>query len=207
MKSVKTLALSLSIIFIMTAAAPFASAQAAHVRWDIINVDFATGTVSPGGFALALAQDNTYITITGSGTFVAPARAGGDGTSSATTGGGMWQTYFPGTTTQSASGTYVVTGLVRWEQAPGTFPALVDAVDDVAKAHSGLAVLRVEFSDGSHGVLTVSSHFPSTPVTVFAGIRVSKGYVDYWNGFAPVPGGCMAGVPNCPGNRTVFHVN
>lgn len=196
MKFTKTFALGLSIILVMTAAAPLAFAQAAHVRWDIVTITFATGTVSPGGFASAVAQDGSHIIITGSGTFVAP--GGGDGTSSATTGGGMWATFTAGGA-MTASGTYVVTGLVRWEQAPGTFPALVDAVDDVTEAHSGLAILRVEFSDGSHGVLTVSCHFTGTPASVFEGIRVSKGHVDYWNGAAPVPG--------VEGNRTVFHVN
>jgi hypothetical protein len=98
-----------------------------------------------------------------------------------------------------ASGFYVVTGLVRWEQAPGTFPATFDAIDNVAEAHAGLAVMRVEFSDGSHGVLTVSCHFNGTPASVFEGITMSKGYVDYWNRAAPV-GGVNA-------NRTAFHVN
>ena len=196
MKSARTFALGLSIILMMTAAAPFASAQAAHARWDIITLTFATGTVSPGGFASAVAQDGSHITITGSGTFLAP--GGGDGTSSATTGGGGWTTYNAGGV-PTGTGTYVVTGLVRWEQAPGTFPATVDAIDDVTEAHGGLAVLRVEFSDGSHGVLTVSCHFNGTPDSVFEGIRVSKGYVDYWNGAAPVGG--------IQGNRTAFHVN
>jgi hypothetical protein len=196
MKSAKTFALGLSIILMMTAAAPFASAQAAHVRWDIISLNFATGTVSPGGIASASANDSSHITLSGSGTFVAP--AGGDGTSSATTGGGMWATFTAGGA-MTASGTYVVTGLVRWELAPGTFPASVDAIDDVAEAHGGLAVLRVEFSDGSHGVLTVSCHFNGTPDSVFEGITMSKGYVDYWNRSAPV------GLVNA--NRTEFHVN
>jgi len=72
-------------------------------------------------------------------------------------------------------------------------------VDDVTEAHAGLAILRVEFSDESHGVLTVSCHFNGTPASVFEGIRVSKGYVDYWNGTAPAGG--------VEGNRTEFHVN
>ena len=181
----------------MTAGAPFVFGQAAHVRWDIISLDFTTFTVSAGGVASAIAQDGSHITLTGSGTFVAP--GGGDGTSSATTGGGTWKTFAPGAITPSASGTYSVTGLVRWDLAPGTFPANHDAIDDVSEAHAGLAVLRIEFSDGSHGVLTVSCHFNGTSDAVFEGIRVTKGYVDYWNGTAPV-GGVNA-------NRTVFHVN
>jgi len=192
-----TVVVSLTVLFSMMFRLPVVQGAADHVRWDIISLDFTTLTVSAGGVASAIAQDGSHITLTGSGTFVAP--AGGDGTSSATTGGGTWQAFAPGAITPSASGTYSVTGLVRWDEAPGTFPANVDAIDDVAEAHGGLAVLRIEFSDGSHGVLTVSCHFNGTPNSVFEGIRVTKGYVDYWNGTAPV-GGVNA-------NRTAFHVN
>jgi hypothetical protein len=142
MKSARTIALGLSIILMMTAATPLVFAQAAHVRWDIVSINFATGTVSPGGTASAIAQDGSHIRLTGSGTFVAP--GGGDGTSSATTGGGAWAVFAAGALTPSATGTYVVTGLVRWELAPGTFPANVDAIDDVTEAHgTTTAVLPV----------------------------------------------------------------
>src|SRR5258708_4718437 len=115
MKSARTFALGASIILMMVAA-PFASAQAAYVRWDIISVNFvAPFTTSAGGVASATANDGSHITITGSGTFVAP--AGGDGTSNAVTGGGMWTTYTSGGVV-TGSGTYEVTGLVRWEPAP-----------------------------------------------------------------------------------------
>src|SRR5215510_7444959 len=81
--------------------------QAAHIRWDIVSINFDTGTLSAGGIASALAEDNSQITMTGSGTFVAP--AGGEGTSSAVTGGGTWATEG---SIGSDSGTYIVTGLV-----------------------------------------------------------------------------------------------
>ena len=38
-------------------------------RWDIISVDFATGTLSAGGVASADANDGSKITLTGSGSF------------------------------------------------------------------------------------------------------------------------------------------
>ena len=60
MKSVKTI-VALSIIVLMAAASPFAFAQAAHVRWDIINVTPGP-TVNPGGQASAM--DNVGDTIT-----------------------------------------------------------------------------------------------------------------------------------------------
>ncbi len=119
------------------------------------------------------------------------------GTSSATTGGGTWETFDAGGGS-TGSGTYSVTGLVRWEQAPGTFPAgLTDAIGNAADAHPGLAILRVAYSDGSHGTLVVSCNLVGTPGNVFEGVTASKGFADYFNRVAPV-GGVNA-------NRTVFH--
>src|SRR5262249_42164822 len=46
-----------------------AASQNALMRWDIISVDFATGTVSAGGVASAFANDGSKITLTGNGTF------------------------------------------------------------------------------------------------------------------------------------------
>src|SRR5215469_972262 len=50
MKSVKTI-VGLSIVVLMAAASPFAFAQATHVRWDIITVNFVALTVDAGGVA------------------------------------------------------------------------------------------------------------------------------------------------------------
>ena len=95
--------------------------QAAHIRWDIpSNV---ADTINAGGSAVALANDNSELILTGSGTFVAP--AGGEGTSSAVTGGGTWATAGP---IGSDRGEYVVTGLVRWEEAPGTLAGVTDNI-------------------------------------------------------------------------------
>src|SRR5213080_3953772 len=49
-----------------------ASASNHHMRWDIIDVNFGTGTVSAGGVASASANDNSKITLTGTGTFPLP---------------------------------------------------------------------------------------------------------------------------------------
>src|SRR2546425_13203362 len=47
-----------------------ASASNHHMRWDIISVNFATGTASAGGVASARANlDLSTITLKGSGTF------------------------------------------------------------------------------------------------------------------------------------------
>src|SRR5262249_59248696 len=48
---------SLIVLGAMTIGLPVAHGQAATVRWDIISVDFATGTLSAGGIASARAND------------------------------------------------------------------------------------------------------------------------------------------------------
>ena len=191
------LVVSLAVLLSMTIRAPAAYGQAAHIRWDIVHLTSFSPTIfEAGGFASAHANDNSTITLTGSGTFVAP--AGGNGSSSGVTGGGTWET-FDASHVSTGSGMYQVTGLVRWEEAPGSIPAgVTDLIGPAADAHSGLAVLRIDYSDGEHGVLTVSCHLPAgTPDSVFEGIVASKSFVDYWNRVAPVP--------NVDGNRTAFH--
>jgi len=196
------LGLGVAVLWI-TATSSVSMGQAAHVRWDIISL--VAGQVNSGGNASARANDCSKITLTGSGTFVAP--AGGGGTSGAVTGGGTWETFSgsspcpcnsTATGTSTGSGTYEVTGLVRWEQAPGTpNPANTDNIDD-GQPSAGLAVLRVSYSDGARGILVVSCHLGGTPDSVFEGITASKGFVDYWNREAPVAG--------VNANRTLFHV-
>lgn len=183
------------VLFFVAAAVSPAFGQAAHVRWDIVTIDFAAGTVDAGGMASAKAADLSTITITGSGTFVAP--GGGEGTSGATTGGGTWATFDSGGLA-TGSGTYWVTGLVRWEKAPGTPPPLTNLIGGPGDPSAGLAVLRIQYSDGQRGVLVVSCHLVGTPDSVFEGITASKGYVDYFDPVPPVPG--------VDGNRTLFHV-
>jgi len=185
-----------AVLLSTTATVSVAFAGAAHIRWDIISfnppVDF---TLDPGGVAAALANDGSQITFTGSGTFVAP--AGGGGTSSAVTGGGTWATSGP---IGVDSGTYTVTGLVRWEEAPGTLPSppIIDDIGNAADARAGLVVLRIAYSDGSRGILVVSCHLVGTPDTVFEGVTASKGFVDFWNRVPPVDG--------VDANRTVFQL-
>lgn len=168
-------------------------ADGMRVRWDIISVDFATGTLSAGGKASAKANDGSKITVTGSGTFH------GSGDDGAVTGGGKWWTFDP-SDTQTATGTYEVKRLLSWEPAPGTPPLPHDNIGELEDSSAGLAVLRIHYSDGSRGVLTVSCHLnPPTPNSVFEGITTTKGFVDYWNREAPP-------TPPANGNRTNFHI-
>src|SRR3989449_4181412 len=83
-----------------------ASASDHHMRWDLISVNFATGTVSAGGVASALANDNSEITLTGTGTF-----RSNPGNPQDVTGGGGWTTY-ASRGSGTGSGTHEVTGLV-----------------------------------------------------------------------------------------------
>jgi hypothetical protein len=177
MKLSKSIILGMSIIAMMTAAAPLASAEAAKVKWDMISVTFGTTTIlNPGGSATAIASDGSTLTITGTGTFVSPASGG---TSSAVTGGGTWTVVSPSGTT---TGTFVVTELVQWHQTTGFAGfGLVDSVGNINQAVGGLAVLRVAYSDGTTGVLTISCNAPADPFAVFEGMIASKGAVQYWN--------------------------
>src|SRR5467141_2326868 len=160
------------------------------VRWDLISVNFVTGTLSAGGHASARAADDSKITLTGSGTF-------GSGEDHGVTGGGNWWTFAPGGA-QTASGTYKVKGLVSWEPAPGTPPLPNDNIGDREDESAGLAILRIRYSDGSRGVLIVSCDLVGTSNAVFKGVTATKGYIDYWNREKPVPG--------VDADRTNFHV-
>ena len=148
-----------------------ASAHAARIGWEIF------------GSASDTARDGLKITVTGSGTFVAP--ADGRGTSEgadrhsrhdAVTGGGTWETRDASGVT--GSGTYVVTGLVSWERAAASVPSMPGST-------AGLAILRVAYDDGSAGTLTISCRISNAQPGRFEGVTASKGFVDF---FAPMTG-------------------
>jgi hypothetical protein len=159
------------------------ASQDTVIRWDLTNVT--GGGITPGGSASALANDGDPITITGSGTFTLGERE-------EVTGGGTWTDVF-------GSGTFQVTQLIRFDLPSGGFPPGVnDTIADSSTARPGLAVLRVKYSNGERGILFVSCNLPGAPDSVFEGITASKGFRDYWNRVAPVPGQ--------EGNRTLFHI-
>ncbi len=148
--------------FSANAATPIA---AAHIEWQL----FTSGS--------ATAADGLKIIVTGNGTFVAP--AGGDGISSAVTGGGTWETR-DASDAVTGSGNYRVTGLVRWERALASLPSIPGST-------AGLAVLRVEYDDGSAGTLTISCRISNAQPGRFEGVTASKGFVDFWNRVVPSP--------------------
>jgi hypothetical protein len=203
------LAAGMSLLPMLVVADSRDEARAGKIRWDIIHiVTFSPmgNTIDAGGKASALAQNNSMITVTGSGTFRI-------GDSDDVTGGGTWQTFDPPpASTPTGAGNYRVTGLVRFEVAPGAQASNAkDLIGDgtLADNRGGLAILRIAYSDGSKGILVVSCDLPGNPPpgpagspdTLFEGITASKGFVDYWNREAPV----AKPVP-VDGNRTLFHV-
>jgi len=162
------------------------------MRWDLISINFATGTVSAGGVASARANDGSKITLTGSGAY-----RSNPGNPQDVTGGGTWQT-FDASGGATGSGSYTVTGLVSFIVAPGAFPLPHDNIGNLADARAGLLVVQIAYSDGSDGTLVVSCHLAGTNNAVFEGVTASKGRTDFWNRAAPAPG--------VHGNRTAFHV-
>jgi hypothetical protein len=179
--------------------------RARAIRWDIIDiVTFSPNgnVVDAGGKASASAQNKSMITLTGSGTFTV-------GDSDDVTGGGTWQTVAPPPVSTTNGGSYRVTRLVRFDVAPGAQTVTTkDLIGDgtLRDNRGGLAILRIAYSYGSKGILVVSCDLPGnkppgpagSPDSLFEGITASKGFVDYWNRAAPVPG--------VDGNRTLFHV-
>jgi hypothetical protein len=184
-----TLLFALSVPLILVAQA---TAAATTYRWDITNVLPQNGvpTISAGGVDYALAADLTSIQIRGHGTF---------GGGAAPTGGGTWKIANPAGTI-TASGTFTVTALVQFVPANGSEPpTFADTIGNKADARSGLAVLRISFSDGSTGTLTVSCHLPvKSSGLIFEGVTVTKSFAGFYNRVPPVPG--------VNANRTIFHV-
>jgi hypothetical protein len=184
------LMLGAALMLLTTFASAASSGGAQHVRWDIISTTgIPPAAFNPGGHASAKAPDGDTITLTGSGHFVAPASGGGSG---AVDGGGTWST------TSGGSGTYQVTALVSWAFA--NYQADVGFVDNIdeGRTANGTAVLKIAFSDGTQGVLTVGCHGPGAPPGIFEGIATTKSYKTYYDVQPPTAG--------VDANRTLFHV-
>jgi hypothetical protein len=171
--------LVLPLIFALAGANGDGDRKETTYRWDIVNIPNSNPpTVFEGGFASALANDGSSITVTGHGTFE-PREP------DEVTGGGTWTTYAPGSTTVTGNGTYRVQQLVRFDLAPGVLTGAVDnipgAKGDLTDTRAGLMFVRIAYSDGSKGVLVFSCGLDGSPASIFEGVTVSKGYTDYWN--------------------------
>ena len=196
---------AISLLPVLPMLAVADSEGANTIRWDIIHIakfDPHGNVIEANGKASASAQNKSMMTITGSGTFIV-------GDSDDVTGGGTWQIVAPPPESTTTRGSYRVTGLVRFDLAPGAQTSNAkDHIGDgtLADNRGGLAILRISYSDGSKGILVVSCDLPGNPPpgprgspdSIFEGITASKGFVDYWNRAAPTPG--------VDANRTLFHV-
>jgi hypothetical protein len=181
--------LVLPLVFALTGAR--GGEGGSKIRWDIQH--YPGFVLQPGGEAFADAVDHSNIRFTGSGTFRADGADGND-----VTGGGTWET-FSVSGAPTGSGNYRVVNLVSWHVAPGTLPCppITDAIAPCADARAGLSVLQIQYSDGSLGKLVVSCHLPvGSPDSVYEGITVSRGFVDY----------LIAEDPDLTMNGTIFHV-
>ncbi len=169
-------------------------------RWDILHfVSFTTPEFTSGGPASALANDNSKITVTSSGTFVA-------GEEDSATGGGTWQT-FDSLGNSTGSGTYRVTRLVRFVLAPGSLSGTIDDIAPISTIRAGLVEFAIQYLDSNgnpisgpngRGFLFVSCHLPGTPNSVFEGITATMGFTEFWSRVPPAAG--------VDGNRTNFHL-
>ena len=74
---------------------------------------------------------------------------------------------------------------------------LIDLIDDGTGAN-GNAVLRIQYSDGSAGILGIGCHGPGAVGGIKEGVIATKSFVTYWTGQAPVAG--------VDANRTSFHL-
>ncbi len=192
--------LSAGLFMVLVGGGRVAQGAAEHVRWDILSLNATTTppTLNPGGVAYASARNpsSLKIKLTGSGTFVAPA-SGGE--SSAVTGGGTWVTYSgcPGACTPTGSGAYEVTRLASWEFGNLATGAFIDNIADGERVN-GNAVLRIQYSDGSSGVLGVLCHGAGGKDGIAEGVIATKDFVTYVD--AEAPDG-----PSVDKNRTIFH--
>ena len=196
-KTFRSVSLLATLVLLFSSSVAFGRSD--HVRWDIVSLSplppSASTLASAGGVAFASADANLKIEFTGSGTFVAPDSGG---PSSAVTGGGTWETFNGSTST--GHGTYRVTKLASWEFANfQTQPQpAIDNIGNPNERANGNAVLRIEYSDGSQGILGVGCHGPGAPAGIQEGVIATKDFVTYWSAQPPLP--------TVDANRTLFHL-
>lgn len=168
-------------------------------RWDIATVRIAeageiggvqpgASIFTPGGTVVATGPDNRTLTLTGSGLFQADQipRIQDPRIGKTASGGGTWilrdppTINFPFEGTVLASGRFTATELIHFQLAPGR--AASDTIDTIGAAENlrpGLAILRIQFSDGSQGTLTIQTRLAGTPLSTTNQVHVVKGAVEY----------------------------
>ena len=196
--------LALAALFVTAAitAAP-ATASGPVVRWDIVQLIGIPPSFDQGGFAVAYASDDSAMTVTGTGTFVAPLPPAEPTAASSVAGGGSWeitdQLGFP-----IGSGTYEVTAVLAWVEggAANLPPFIEDRIGDPADITEGLLHLAISYDDGSSGVLVVSAVGGPGPAPLppagFRGVTVSKDEIGFFLPGEPDPANML--------NFTLIHV-
>jgi hypothetical protein len=96
------------------------------------------------------------------------------------------------------SGTYTVTALVSWQFASLQPLGATDLIDPDDRAANGSAILKIQYDDGSEGILGIGCHDGNAPPGIQEGVIATKGYVTYWLGAAHGPGVDI--------NFTTFHI-
>ena len=200
--------LVLPLIFALYArAAGDGECKETKYRWDIVHIStFSPVTAFEGGFASALANNGSKITVTG------------HGTSSCWTlkrlqGRRDLDWHLPPTVQRNGDGTYRVTQLVRFDLAPGVQTGgLIDnipaAIGDLTDQRGGLLFVKIAYSDGSKGILIVSCRLPGGPDFV---TRPPAPCFDLRRNYS-VQGLCGLLEPRAAhpgavdGNRTLFHI-
>jgi hypothetical protein len=159
------------------------------MRWDIISVSTKDGkqTISAGGIAYASANDGSYISYKGTGTY-------GPGISDPVTGGGDWATFDAGNR-PTGSGKYTVTAFAGFDWTAGKeAPTQVDTIGKAEDFVGGVATLRIAYSnaDGSsagNGFLIISCHPPAGAVdSIVEGVVGSKRGVLFYSPAHIAPG-------------------
>jgi hypothetical protein len=203
MRTTKWIAISLIALTFSCLGASRVSAEdgdGTKLRWDIFqlkDITATSATIAAGGISTSqatfypaqLAGDNSTITLSGSGTFTVDERHD-------VTGGGTWETA-AADGTLTGRGTYRVTELVFFQLGAGTLAGapFIDALGNLDDTRAGLAVLRVDYSDGTNGMVVVVCNIAGPPAAI-EGTTATKGVVDYSN---PL-------IPNGTTGNTLFHV-
>jgi hypothetical protein len=202
MRTTKWIAISLIALTFSCLGASRVSAEdgdGTKLRWDIFqlkDITATSATIAAGGISTSqatfypaqLAGDNSTITLSGSGTFTVDERHD-------VTGGGTWETA-AADGTLTGRGTYRVTELVFFQLGAGTLAGapFIDALGNLDDTRAGLAVLRVDYSDGTNGMVVVVCNIAGPPAAI-EGTTATKGVVDYSN---PL-------IPNGTTGNTLFH--
>jgi len=145
--------LVLPLLFALAGAKGDGDGRETKYRWNLVKLtSFNPVTIFEGGFASALANDGSRITVRGHGTFEPQEPED-------VTGGGTWTTYAPGGSTVTNEGTYRVQQLIRFDLVPGfqltgSVDNIPGAKGDLSDIRAGLPFVRIAYSDGSKVLVT-----------------------------------------------------